>query len=193
MAALAVAVLVLATGFPPYPTLELIQTAPLPMELPTPDTAFEGGTLLRTRTGSHLFLTDITRGIVNTSLVYYYAPPGYATNFSYVRDVACCSSGAAGDAKGSLWAPMPAWDPEKNQWQLFYVMYRAYGKGHEQDPNWDGSIMHAASTVPGPDGIGGPYTDQAVVLRPDNNSQHGTFRLDFHRLDRFELDLRGHT
>ena len=73
------------------------------------------------------------------------------------------------------------------------VMYRAYGKGHEQDPNWDGSIMHAASTVPGPDGIGGPYTDQAVVLRPDNNSQYGTFRLNFHCFDRFERSARAYT
>ena len=111
-----------------HPTLELIQTAPVPMTFPTDRTAFEGGTLLRTASGLHLFTTDITHGIVNTSLVYYHAA-GSADNFTFVRRLSCCSSGAAGDPKGSLWAPMPAWDDASQHWQLFYVQYRAYGPG----------------------------------------------------------------
>ena len=151
------------------PALQLIHTAPVPMAFPTPGTAFEGGTLLRTSTGLHLFTTDVTRGEVNTSLVYYHAAAAPNSTFTFVREVTARSSGKPGDPKGSLWAPMPSWDAASQRWQLFYVQYRAYGPGHEQDPNWDGSIMHAVSRVPGPGGIGGPYRDVGLVLEPDAN------------------------
>lgn len=45
------------------------------------------------------------------------------------------------------------------------------GAGHEQDPNWNGEIMHAVSSVAGRTGIGGPYNDVGVVLKPDNGTQ----------------------
>ena len=83
---------------PPPPRLELIRTAPAPMALPSAITAFEGGTLLRTTTGLHLFTTDVSHGIVNTSLVYYHAV-NTTTNFTFVREVSCCGP------KGSLWVP----------------------------------------------------------------------------------------
>jgi hypothetical protein len=155
---------------PPPPRLELIRTAPAPMALPSAITAFEGGTLLRTTTGLHLFTTDVSHGIVNTSLVYYHAV-NTTTNFTFVREVSCCSGGAAGGPKGSLWAPMPAWDGVGHHWHLFYVQYRSFGPGHTQDPNWGGEIMHAVSSVAGSQGIGGPYHDVAVVLKPDASSQ----------------------
>lgn len=158
----------LQLGHPP--TLELIKTGPVPMTLPGEDTAFEGGTVLRTSLGLHLFTTDVTHGIVNTSLVYYHAA-SHAQNFSFVRKVSCCSTGTAGDPKGSLWAPMPAWDSKSERWHLFYVQYRSYGPSHESDPNWNGTIMHAISSVAGPSGIGGPYRDVGVVLQPDASSQ----------------------
>lgn len=172
--ATAVAVMPLSVKISPSPplppTLQLIQTAPVPMVLPSERTAFEGGTLLRIGTGLHLFTTDVSRGIVNTSLVYYHAPsPGH--NFTFVRQLSCCSSGAAGDPKGSLWAPMPAWDGSHKRWHLFYVQYRSYGPGHSLDPNWNGTIMHAVSSVAGSQGIGGPYRDVGVVLQPDAASQ----------------------
>ena len=34
---------------------------------------------------------------------------------------------------------------------------------------------------------------QALVDAGAEPARYGTFRLDFHRFDRFELDLRGHT
>eukprot|EP01052_Picozoa_sp_SAG31_P068637 SAG31_NODE_27441_length_426_cov_0.636086_1_plen_128_part_01 len=108
-AAVVVTLAPIAPPPPPPPRLELIRTAPAPMALPSATTAFEGGTLLRTTTGLHLFTTDVSHGIVNTSLVYYHAA-NTATNFSFVREVSCCSRGAAGGPRGSLWAPMPAWD-----------------------------------------------------------------------------------
>jgi len=152
-----------------YPTLELIAAAAVPMTSLNADAAFEGGTLLRTASGLHLFTTDITQGIVNTTLVYYHAIDSNS-NFSFGRTLGT-STGLPGSPKGSLWAPMPAWDEGSNRWQLYYVMYYAFGPAHPQDPNWGGQIMRAVSSQAGADGIGGPYVDAGVVLQPDNSSQ----------------------
>ena len=112
-----------------FPTLKLIAAAPVPMILPTEDTAFEGGTVLRTAAGLHLFTTDISNGVANTSLVYYHATDA-RSNFTFVRNLGN-STGLPGDPKGSLWAPMPAWDVLTQRWQLYYVQYYAWERARE--------------------------------------------------------------
>lgn len=169
------------------PTLKFVSTTPVPMDLSSKEASFEGGTLLRTDTGLHLFTTDTSRGL-NTSLVYYHAPPG--KNFTYVRELACCSSATTdgSDQRASLWAPMPSWDVAGDVWRLFYVEYRSalpsnptawYTNSSGWFWNYDGQIVSAVSTVAGSTGIGGPYKDAGVVLAPGALKMHHVFCLCF--------------
>jgi hypothetical protein len=66
---------------------------------------------------------------------------------------------------------MPAiYDNTNEVWKLFYTAYRAKPNDKSWNLNYDGRIFLAVSTVPGLDGIGGPYVDKGVVLQPDSTS-----------------------
>lgn len=154
------------------PTLKFVSAKLLPMDLASRDASFEGGTLIRTETGLHLFTTDTSRGL-NTSLVYYHAS-SLEQEFTFVRQVACCSSARADgtDQRASLWAPMPCYDASIKTWRLFYVEYKsAPSNASGWFWNFHGQIVSAVSTADGPEGIGGPYKDVGIVLRPDSASQ----------------------
>jgi len=70
-------------------------------------------------------LASLHKQQVNTSLVYYRAPPGPNATFVFVRVVVCCSTANASglDPRASLWAPMPTFDEKEQLWHLFYVQY----------------------------------------------------------------------
>ena len=163
------------------PSLSFVSSSPLNMELPSAKTSFEGGTVIRDAKGLHLFTTDTSRGIVNTSLVYYFSPASEGGNgtFRFVREVVCCSEGVLTGHRASLWAPMPVFDQADDLWRLFYVQYSSSLPASNASGwffNFDGQIASAVSTVKGRDGIGGPYAapvdgQPAVVLEPDAESQ----------------------
>ena len=156
----------------PTPGLTLLSSEQLTMN--GTGNNFEGGTVIRTDDGTlHMFTTDQSHGVVNTSLVYYVARPNNSV-FNFVRKIVCCSSGdnTGTDARASLWAPMPVLDPLTSDWHLFYVQYRsAPNNASGWYSNFDGSIMHAVSSVSGRGGVGGPYVDKGLVLQPDAHSQ----------------------
>ena len=161
------------------PTLSFVSSSPLSMELPSNKTSYEGGTVIRTASGLHLFTTDTSHGIVNTSLVYYHSSAtGNNSTFKYVRQVVCCSEGVLTGHRASLWAPMPVFDADADLWRLFHVQYSSSVPASNSSGwfyNYDGQIASAVSTVKGKDGIGGPYITSsdgpAVVLGPDADSQ----------------------
>lgn len=136
-------------------------------------TLIEGGTLLRNKAGLHLFTTDKSNGVVNTSIVYYHTPDT-SHPFQFVRQLICCSTVVCDgtDPRASLWAPMPSFDDADQLWHLFYVGYKsAPNNASGWYSNFDGRIYHAVSTTPGEAGIGGPYQDINVVLEPGQTSQ----------------------
>jgi hypothetical protein len=67
---------------------------------------------------------------------------------------------------------MPIYNEAGERWNLFYVAYNS-------QPNtptawrldYDGQIWRAVSKVKGRAGIGGPYEDVGVILRPDAESE----------------------
>jgi hypothetical protein len=85
--------------------------------------AFFAGHLTRGQCGATL--ASLHKQQVNTSLVYYRAPPGPNTTFVFVSVVVCCSTANASglDPRASLWAPMPTFDEKEQLWHLFYVQY----------------------------------------------------------------------
>jgi hypothetical protein len=75
------------------------------------------------------------------------------------------------DPRAALWSPIPIFDPGQNQWNLFYVAYRAAPDTPKQWlTNHEGEIWRAVSVAPGRAGIGGPYRDVGVVLRRGKDS-----------------------
>jgi lysophospholipase L1-like esterase len=71
------------------------------------------------------------------------------------------------DPRAALWAPMPIYNQDEGRWNLFYVAYRTIA--HPQ--GLAGRIWRAVSTVPGPEGLNGPWQDVGVILQPDAESQ----------------------
>jgi hypothetical protein len=64
------------------------------------------------------------------------------------------------------------WDEQNNEWNLFYVCYKAKPNTPEAFYlNHEGRIMRSVSEVKGIDGIGGPYTDKGIVIEPGPESQ----------------------
>jgi hypothetical protein len=75
------------------------------------------------------------------------------------------------DPRASLWSPLPVWDDQEKRWNLFYVAYRsARGDGTRFMLGHDGHIWRAVSKTRGLEGIGGPYEDVGVVLKPGPDS-----------------------
>jgi hypothetical protein len=66
---------------------------------------------------------------------------------------------------------LPVWDEAANRWNLFYVAYRSKpGDGASFTLNYEGQIWRALSRTPGRKGVGGPYDDVGVVMKPGEDS-----------------------
>lgn len=70
--------------------------------------------------------------------------------------------------RAAIWGPMMVYHKKDRRWHLFYVCYKALPQERDvNNLNFDGVIQHAVSDVKGIEGIGGPYTDRAVLMRYD--------------------------
>ena len=69
-----------------------------------------------------------------------------------------------GRAYTSIWQPTPVFNEAENRWDLFCVAYKVSGTGK-------GFIVRSQSTVPGREGLGGPYKELGVIMQPDKESQ----------------------
>lgn len=71
--------------------------------------------------------------------------------------------------RSAIWSYMPVFSEENNRW---YGHYLAYTTDEEISPNHSfGRIWRTESTVPGREGIGGPYKDAGIVIEPGLDSQ----------------------
>lgn len=130
---------------------------------------FEGGCVLREGDGYHLFTAELVAEPLwsKTVLAHWESRDGRgwrrtASMFTSTGDF------SGRDRRAAYFSPMPAFDDETDRWQLFYVSYRS-AEGIA-DRNHDGLIWRAQSVQPGRAGIGGPYVDQDLVLRPGSQS-----------------------
>ncbi len=75
--------------------------------------------------------------------------------------------------RAEVWVTGVVFNEDENAWNIFYVAYRAgdADKGEIAGNDYAGRIWRAKSTVPGTNGIAGPYADMGIVLEPDANSQ----------------------
>jgi hypothetical protein len=74
--------------------------------------------------------------------------------------------------RAEVWCTGVVYDEADARWNIFYVAYRGGDESRGEKPNYDydGKIWRAVSTKSGRDGIGGPYRDVDIILRPDEHS-----------------------
>jgi len=133
---------------------------------------FEGGRVLKIKGTYHLFTSEMVGDPhwVKMRLAHWTSPDRiHWTRQATLRESSGDFTGK--DTRAALWSPLPVFDPKSDRWNLFYVAYQAKPDTSEQWlTNHEGRIWRAVSTVPGGDGIGGPYEDVGIILARGKDS-----------------------
>jgi hypothetical protein len=166
---------------PPFPGLteepaigfELVEYQKKPViDKDHPDCAddkygFEGGVVLKLNGIYHMFTAENPGDpkIARMRLAHWTSPD--TLNWkrqSTIVETTGEPMEITGRAYTSVWQPTPVFNTAENHWDLFYVCYKKSGTGK-------GFIMRSQSTVPGREGIAGPYKEIGVIMQPDKDSQ----------------------
>ena len=133
---------------------------------------FEGGRVIKLGSTYHLFTSEMAADPIWVSMRLAYWCSGDGLHWKRTATL-FTSSGEfeAKDPRASLWSPVPVFDETEGRWNLFYVAYRAApSSGGRFMLNHSGEIWRAVSRTPGMEGIGGPYLDLGVILKPGPDS-----------------------
>lgn len=134
---------------------------------------FEGGTAVKIGDTYHLATTEMPADpfAAKTRMAHWVSRDRiHWTRVSTLYE----SSGECDgkDPRGALWSPMLFYDEANERWNLFYVAYNCLPNTPTQWlTNYGGQIWHAVSKSKGIEGIGGPYEDLGIILRPDAESE----------------------
>jgi hypothetical protein len=133
---------------------------------------FEGGRVLKIKDTYHLFTSEMVADPhwVKMRLAHWTSQD--RIHWKRESTLAESSGDFTGkDPRAALWSPLPVYDPKDGRWNLFYVAYQAAPDTAERWlTNHEGRIWRAVSTVPGEEGIGGPYTDAGIVMQRGKDS-----------------------
>ncbi len=133
---------------------------------------FEGGRVLKVNNKYHLFTAEMAGDPwwVKMRLGYWNSEDGL--NWKRVRTLYETDGTKKNeDERFSLWSPFPYYNQKQQRWNMFYVAYRPGRRPDNSDLHSEGKIWRAESVKSGIDGIGGPYNDIEIILRPDADSQ----------------------
>jgi hypothetical protein len=133
---------------------------------------FEGGRVVKVGDTYHLFTTEMVSDPMSVKTRFGHWTSRDRLVWTRVATLRESSGEFEGkDPRASLWSPLPVWDPAKKRWNLFYVAYRSLpNDGTRFLLVHAGEIWRAVSKTPGLEGIGGPFEDVAVVMRPGQDS-----------------------
>lgn len=134
---------------------------------------FEGGRVVKVNGTYHLFTSELYQDPIWVKMRLGYWTSRDKVDWKRVATIRESSGDYTGkDQRASLWSPIPVWDGENNEWNLFYVAYKAAPDTPEKFLiNHEGKIWRAVSKVKGLEGISGPYNDMSVILEPGAESQ----------------------
>jgi len=128
---------------------------------------FEGGAAIKLKDTYHMFTCEYHGDpyLYKTRLAHWTSPDALAwKRQSTIFETTGELKEVSGRPYNNIVAPIPVFNKQENRWDLFYVTYTLKITGA-------GWIWRAQSTVPGIKGIGGPYKEIGVVLKPDKESQ----------------------
>ena len=133
---------------------------------------FEGGTVIKLKDGYHLFTAEMTGDPkwVKMKMGHWLSADGRQwIRISTIHESSGDFTGR--DPKAAIWSPMPFFNRKENQWELFYVGYKAHPDSAGMWlSNYEGRIYRAVSKIKGSDGIDGPYEDKGMLMEPGKNS-----------------------
>lgn len=129
---------------------------------------FEGGRAVKVGKKYHLFTSEMVDNPIWTKMRLGYWVSLDGISWSRKATVKEGSGDFTGtDERAALWSPLPVFDKATNRWHLFYVAYKsAPSLPTNFLGNHAGRIWHSVSAKAGINGIGGPYIDKAIVLKP---------------------------
>jgi hypothetical protein len=133
---------------------------------------FEGGRAIKIGSTYHLFTSEMAGDPIWVKMRFGYWRSNDGLHWNRVSTVFESSGEFEGkDSRASLWSPLPVFDDGENRWNLFYVAYRSAPiKNNQFLLNHRGEIWRAVSQQPGIRGIGGPYRDIGIMMRPGPES-----------------------
>jgi hypothetical protein len=136
---------------------------------------FEGGRVVKIGSRYHLFTSEMAGDPIWVKMRFGYWQSRDGLDWRRIATVFESSGEFQGkDPRASLWSPLPVFDDTENRWNLFYVAYRSEPcKDGKFLLNYNGEIWRAVSQRPGREGIGGPYRDTGVMIRPGKSPSHG--------------------
>lgn len=132
---------------------------------------FEGGRVVKIKNTYHLFTSEMIDDPIWTKMKLGYWTSKDGLTFKRISTIKQGSGDFTGkDNRAALWSPMVVFDSLSNHWNLFYVAYKSapslltnfLGNHH-------GQIWRSVSKIAGISGIGGPYQDIKVVLKPESD------------------------
>ena len=133
---------------------------------------FEGGRVVKLGSTYHLFTSEMAGDPIWVKMQLGYWRSGDGLRWERISTLFESSGEFEGkDPRASLWSPIPVFDETESRWNLFYVAYRAApSTGGRFMLNHGGEIWRSVSVKTGVGGIGGPYQDVEVVLKPGGDS-----------------------
>lgn len=134
---------------------------------------FEGGRVVKVDGTYHLFASEIYQDPFWVKMRLGYWISTDKVNWRRISTIRESSGEFNGtDPRAALWSPLPAWDEDNNEWNLFYVAYKSAPNTAEKFLwNHEGRIWRSVSLMKGLNGISGPYEDKGIILEPGANSQ----------------------
>jgi hypothetical protein len=158
---------------------------------------FEGGRAIKIGKTYHLITTEESGEPRYVKTRFGYWTSQDRIHWKRISTLFEASGNQSGkDIRASLWGPMPIYNRKEDRWELFYVGYLAAPEDAKYPPdttpedrnpylempdashrnphifyNYGGTILRAVSQSKGRDGIGGPYQDVGVILKPGPQSQ----------------------
>jgi len=134
---------------------------------------FEGGRVVKVDRTYHLFTSEIYQSPFWVKMRLGYWISTDKVNWKRISTVRESSGEFNGnDPRAALWSPLPAWDEDNNEWNLFYVSYKSAPNTAEKFLwNHEGRIWRSVSVIKGLNGISGPYEDKGIILEPGTDSQ----------------------
>jgi hypothetical protein len=168
-----------AAAATPAPRLVVVRQEPAPVLTTRSKGAedvrygFEGGRVVKVDGTYHLFTSEMAGDPIWVKMRFGHWTSRDRLAWTRVATVRESSAEFEGkDPRAALWSPLPVFDPGEDRWNLFYVAYRARPTdGTRFLLNHDGAIWRAVSRARGEAGIGGPYDDVGVVMKPGPDSR----------------------
>jgi hypothetical protein len=170
--------LALGVAPPTIPRLVLVEQHPAPvLTIRSPGAegnryGFEGGRVVKIGRTYHLFTSEMFGDPMWVKMRLAHWKSDDRLHWTRVATLFESSGEFEGrDPRASLWSPLPVFDDRQSHWNLFYVAYSAEPNTPRQfRMNEQGRIWRAVSDVKGIDGIGGPYRDADIALKPGSDS-----------------------